>query len=949
MRRSSCLFAAVLALVLAGAAPAAAQCVLSGGTVTCTGADDDGFVGGANLTVRVETGALVDSVYDGNPDTLCPVFRSALRLGPGARVTNLGQIAGRGNCALGIDAGNGLTLANDGTILTDSEVAFAVLAGDAFTVTNRGTLRTTNAGSPAFVGGSNGSVLNAAGALIDTAGGASAGLVAENGNTLTNDGRIVTTGVGSIGIDAGAGNTIVNAGTIVTTGVASPGIRLRGAGNTVTNRGTITALPVATPRDGEDSIGILAEVGGVNIRNTGTIAGDYAGVVAGGTGSQVFNDGGTITARAPAAGRPGGAIVIEDSATVLNGGTIRGNGSAAIRVRGGALTLVNNGIIEGDVILGSVANTLTLGQSAISGTVDGRNATNRLILSDSGALSNVFLGRYEVEKIGAGSFVLLRNYAFGGTLRIREGGINLASDSYEGPVIIEAAGALTGTGFVSGGRGSAGFLPTNVTNAGRIRPSGRFNAITLVGTYTQTATGRLQLDVGNAVGGGPSRFLVDGIANLDGELALNLTGTLTPILNGQTFTVLSAPAGGTLSIRGAFAQVTDDSPFFLHSTASVTGNAVTVRVTRTPVSVIATTPAERQLAAYADREIASAGNFGVFGWIQALDRLSEADARAAFATATSDLPAAAQTWGLLAGQGLVNAVSPWLELAPADSPRGGWRTWGGMFARTGESGPKTDNANFDYDAYGVTAAVDYAVVDGLRLGVVAAHTDGDVAFASGNATGNLSQKSVGLYAAFAGSGWRLGAGALTGDGELASSRVTTLAVNRPTLLAALADADLDIAFAQASYALGTETWLLKPTAAMSYVKAKIGGMVEPIPNGMIVQAATASALRGEAGLRAIAKPGPVHITLAAFWSQNFKDNDRTVRASLERPSLGGGVLFPNSAFTIVGRAEKRGWLTAQAGVNVEIAAGLMGRLGWSGVLNDRLGGHTATAGLSYRW
>ena len=66
---------AILATVGLNAPPARAACVLAGGTVTCTGADDDGFIGGGNLTVTVDATATVDSIYDGNPDTLCPVFR----------------------------------------------------------------------------------------------------------------------------------------------------------------------------------------------------------------------------------------------------------------------------------------------------------------------------------------------------------------------------------------------------------------------------------------------------------------------------------------------------------------------------------------------------------------------------------------------------------------------------------------------------------------------------------------------------------------------------------------------------------------------------------------------------------------------------------------------------------------------------------------------------------
>jgi outer membrane autotransporter protein len=289
---------------------------------------------------------------------------------------------------------------------------------------------------------------------------------------------------------------------------------------------------------------------------------------------------------------------------------------------------------------------------------------------------------------------------------------------------------------------------------------------------------------------------------------------------------------------------------------------------------------------------------------------------------------------------VANAMSPWLEVAPVDSPRGQWRTWGSVFGRIGTSGPKTDSRNFDYDMHGVMAAADYAVVDGTRLGVAASRLEGETFFAVNAAKSNLSTNSIGFYVSQASAQWRAGAGLSVSDGKLKSNRIQTIGAQTATL-AARANTGSESAFVQTSYVLGTETWLVKPTASLTYVRAKVGAYDEASATGLAVTRSTASSLRGDVGLRAIAKPGPVHISLAAFWSQNFKDNDRMTSARLS--GLAG------SDFTIVGKPEKRGWLNTQAGVNIEVMPGMMARLGWSGILNDRLGGHTATAGLSYRW
>ncbi len=941
---------AILATVGLNAPPARAACVLAGGTVTCTGADDDGFIGGGNLTVTVDATATVDSIYDGNPDTLCPVFRSALQLGQNARVTNKGQMLGRGNCGIGIEAQSGLTLINDGLIITDSEVAFGVLAGNAFSVTNNGRFRTVNAGSIAFVGASNGTFANASTGIIETTGADSAGIFAENGNTITNDGRITTANSGSFGIDVGANNTVTNTGTIITSGVASSGMNLRGAGNTVTNRGTISTLPAITPRDGEDSIGIRTDLGNNTITNSGTISGDYAGVLMSGADNRLNNTG-TITARAPtAAASPGGAVVLEaSSGEIINSGTIRGNGTAAIRTRADAsLSLTNTGRIDGDIIMGSLNGAVTLGTgSVINGAIVGAaNLGSSLNLTGSGTLSNAITNMGSLNQAADGAWTLARRYDV--QFAILQAGTLTLTDGMRvgGTIFAQTRSRLTGIGPIQQIGGAVG--GGNLSLSGTLAPGANVagGVITIQGRATLNSGSRLEFDI---AAGANDRVDVGGTIASGATLALTYAGT--PVRDGQTFTLLtganittlngqpcaSVVQEGTAIGRDCFA-ITDNSPFFIRSSLAVTSRSVVARVQRQTYASAAVTTQEIAVASALDRAVSAGASSA--GLLLTLDTSTQSEARSIFGALTTDAPAAAQTWGILAGGTVAASMSPWLEVAPVDSPHGQWRTWGSVFGRIGDSGPKTDSSNFDYDMRGVMAAADYAVVDGTRVGLAASHVDGETFFAVNAAKSNVSANTIGVYVSQASAQWRAGAGFSVSDGKLNTNRIQTIGAQTAPL-AARADTGGESAFVQTSYALGTKKWLLKPTASLTYVRAKVGAYDESIGTGLAVTRSAASSLRGDVGLRAIAKPGPVHISLAAFWSQNFKDNDRMTTARL------GGLA--GSDFTIVGKSEKRGWLNTQAGVNIEVMPGMMARLGWSGILNDRLGGHTATAGLSYRW
>gem|GEM_PF-3532082 len=951
---------AVLTATVALPAPAHAACVLSGGTVICTGSDDNGFTGGNALTVRVEANAAVDSVYDDNPDTVCPAFRAALRLGLNAQVTNLGQIAGRGNCAVGVESGNGLTLTNDGIILADSQVSFAVLTTDAFNVVNRGTFSTTNSGGTGFVGVNGGTFVNTATGVIETFGAGASGIVAENANTLTNAGRITLRGAGSFGMDLGASNTVTNTGTITATGVASAGIRLRGTGNTLTNGGTITALPAGAPRDGEDSIGVLAESGGNTISTSGQISGDYAGVSMNGANNTLIN-GGTISARAPtAATMPGGGVVVGGGgAAIINSGIIRGTGSVAVRVRAdSSLSLTSSGVIDGEIVLGNGGSSLRLIGGSVRGAIRGSaTGTDTLILEGNGSLSVPVLNFDVIEKRVGGSW---STFSSGTALEatqsitITDGRIDALG--YRAPrVTIGRNGALYGPIVITGVRtGTTTFADTLLHVEGTLfagaSASSRQEVTAVQGDVELTASSvvaaRLSAGFGDLLSATGRITLAGG--------GLSVSNGISPPVDAANYTVISAAAlrsdtgiacSGTLSDTGArtgnpcLGALSDTWPAFIRTNATVTPTSVIVQLQRIPYASVAQSSEALAVASFLDFARVNVG--GLFGLIPLIDTMTIETARSVFTTFSSDLPVALQTWNVLAGDTLAKTVSPWMELARADSAKGQWRTWGSVMIRDGSGAPRLDPGHFDYDVKGVVAGTDVAVADGTRLGIMASTARGRVFLPTGPASARVTTIVGGVYIAQAWERWRAGAGVLIGDGDAAMTR-QRLSFNATTdSLAAKTNTTTDTAFAQASYSIPSGFWLLKPMAMLTYVNAKTDPFNEGGAFALKVAGQEDSTLRGEIGLRALATPGPVHVVLGVFWSQNFNGNARNVAAD--------GFGFPGSAFTINGHTEKRGWLNTQAGVNIEVVPGLMARLGWSGILNDRLGGHTATAGLSYRW
>ena len=169
------------------------------------------------------------------------------------------------------------------------------------------------------------------------------------------------------------------------------------------------------------------------------------------------------------------------------------------------------------------------------GSLDLESVTNSGAISvESGASLGV-----ASDTQTAGSTILVGGTIYGGSLTIN-------------------GGSLAGTGTIDG----------SVTSAGQVMPGGAGAAgvLTINGSYTQTAAGALDIDIGGTAAGTQYDQLdVSGPATADGALVPDLIGGFTPT-QGQTFTVVNAsPLSGTFlpidqsAITGAVGFQPNDS------------------------------------------------------------------------------------------------------------------------------------------------------------------------------------------------------------------------------------------------------------------------------------------------------------------------------------------------------------------------------------------------------
>ncbi len=288
------------------ALPAAADCTLAGTTVTCIGADANGFEDATDgLTVNIGVG---DSVEDD---------KDALKIeGDGNTVNNDGLIAGGDE---GIVGGNTLTVNNTGDITADDK-GIDTEGFDSLTVINTGTIvaedKAIRAGDDGGVGGDFLVLENLAGALISSA--TDEGVESGNFADIYNEGIIEA---GEDAVQVGEDANIINYGEINSFGVDGDGIDVDSG--YIENGGVISTVSATGA-----GIDVDAAAGDLVVYNLGDIVGNYGILVEDGSGG----DANTV------------------SQTIINEGIIEGFGGTALSLAAGADVLE---MYQGSALIGA--------------------------------------------------------------------------------------------------------------------------------------------------------------------------------------------------------------------------------------------------------------------------------------------------------------------------------------------------------------------------------------------------------------------------------------------------------------------------------------------------------------------------------------------------------------------------------------------------------------------
>jgi hypothetical protein len=445
-----------------------------------------------------------------------------------------------------------LPVTNQGQIVADSKGNTLTLAGS--TTGNTSLLEASNGGTLELD-----SVINNAGGTIEALT-SSTVVFTQNFHGSINGGTLTTAGTGlieanngeldgTVNIPTNAGKlnvvnalavqgTINNTGTITILGnacitlnlpttltgsgklVMNPNTCFEGLGNSFTNESTI---------EGSGSIG---DSNPMPITNTGTILANQGSPLlivpdASGftnTGKLIVNPGRAMTVKntfnnlSPAGVLTGGTYVVSGALTLQNAITTN---DASITLQGAAAEISNES--PSNNALGALA----------------ANAPKGVLLLQKGQALATTTGLTNAGKITVGADSSL---SVGGGYTQTSGATQVdGALSVNSPMNIEK-GTLLGQGAVGAGVISSGTVTVgdSATKPGKLSVSG---------TYTQTATGALNLAVGGmTVGTQYSQLAVSNGVSLAGTLSVKLVNGFTPAI-GDTFAVVTGSAvSGTFSV-----------------------------------------------------------------------------------------------------------------------------------------------------------------------------------------------------------------------------------------------------------------------------------------------------------------------------------------------------------------------------------------------------------------
>ena len=199
--------------------------------------------------------------------------------------------------------------------------------------------------------------------------------------------------------------------------------------------------------------------------------------------------------------------------TINSGGTL--NESLGVSNAGGSLTINSGGSLEADSFTQSAGTTDVYGSLAIGSLADPGD-----ILVTGGVFNY------------SGAANILGNILVSGT-----GVAALSGDSsIFGDVTLDFGSSLTGDHTISGDYN--GDATAVVVNSGVVTPGDAPGTDTINGSFSQTSTGELDIELGGTGAGQFGQLVVNGTATLGGTLDVTLYDGFTPVA-GDTFQIVT--------------------------------------------------------------------------------------------------------------------------------------------------------------------------------------------------------------------------------------------------------------------------------------------------------------------------------------------------------------------------------------------------------------------------
>ena len=364
---------------------------------------------------------------------------------------------------------------------------------------------------------------------------------------------------GTLGL--GAGGT-ANSGSAIT-GAAGTTLAFTGSTYTLSAGSSVSADTVSVGGVGTININgtynaATTAVGGTANFNPGaTVIAVGALTISGNTAA--FNTGAPVTPTTLTLG--GGTLAGTDPVTVSGlttwtSGTMTGSGTTTLA---GDTTISGNNTVTvsaGRTLNTTATTTVTLNPGSIQGGGAGTTINNSGLWLDQSGSSGAILswngflgpvstfnntGTYRKTSLTGSSVGIVFNSSGtvdiqGGSLAFSGGYTQTAGETKLNGGALSSSTTLNIQGGTLSGTGT---VTANVSNGGLVSPGASPGILNITGTYTQTSTGALNIEIGGLTAGSQfDQLAISGLATLNGTLNISLINGFTPS-PGDTFQIMT--------------------------------------------------------------------------------------------------------------------------------------------------------------------------------------------------------------------------------------------------------------------------------------------------------------------------------------------------------------------------------------------------------------------------